>query len=768
MFFVFDRPIMVDAAREAYNKYRLLFQEEADRAQSRFYQFYQQNRSLDDVIKNTPEQIKQSITPVIESCVNLLVQHNILIIDTVRFEEEYPEIQDIWAEPFLRLCDQYAEITLEQKALDEYRVARREGRSRWSGGGFGLSGALKGAATAGALNLVTGAGHMLFNGVGKLVSSASAASKKNKIYCDPETYSSLAQGVWDATFALHYALIDCLKRNGADPLPSEGAISAEDKRNATAVLNNAKNMSDEGTCRSALLQSVQLNPYQSEWYLYVLDRFGDKDGNLETVARYFGMTTVQEEKRQRLDRLAQSLPLDTEDQAQAALSEVQKLRETLHCLDDTANTRKINEAIMQFDEKYRTVEGITFSTRAEASTAREEITAIDEIEAGIDYKSLPSIAEAEQRISTYTTPAAKSRQKELHQKWVKLDEQLRTVNTLLPDGSSIRCRTFQQADELRPIVSNLKQRLDSCGEDDEPALLTFKSQLSSERIPSALAGCYLAEIDRRLSIIDKNARTALGKEYPTRDAAKVAERKYAEIKEAFRTEHSRKNGVKIRTCIEEADFSESVTKELLDELFRFENSKELKTAKMLTGISTVILLFIVIGSYFFSLSGTVEFSRKDVIVKGVSLMVKDVQVVNELGFADGLKNGFVVFGRCVGDIFVEGFSDYIDGFYHGWLGNIVWAVLGLIWIVLKQCIIFLPRYLVSLVLTFFQSASFSYYLGYVVSSAIPLVVSQFNFDEDTPEENVQRIKAWTIKKVVVACLVVALLIALIVFFFQSN
>ena len=123
---------MVDAAREAYNKYRLLFQEEADRAQSRFYQFYQQNQSLDDVIKNTPEQIKQSITPVIESCVNLLVQHNILIIDTVRFEEEYPEIQDIWAEPFLRLCDQYAEITLEQKALDEYRVARREGRSRFS------------------------------------------------------------------------------------------------------------------------------------------------------------------------------------------------------------------------------------------------------------------------------------------------------------------------------------------------------------------------------------------------------------------------------------------------------------------------------------------------------------------------------------------------------------------------------------------------------------------------------------------------------------
>lgn len=48
-------------------------------------------------------------------------------------------------------------------------------RSRLEGGGFGLTGAVKGIAVAETVNLVFGAAHMVFNGLGELGSSISAS-----------------------------------------------------------------------------------------------------------------------------------------------------------------------------------------------------------------------------------------------------------------------------------------------------------------------------------------------------------------------------------------------------------------------------------------------------------------------------------------------------------------------------------------------------------------------------------------------------------------
>ena len=79
----------------------------------------------------------------------------------------------------MTVYDRYAEVVMNEEELDRYRVARREGRARWQGGGFGLAGALSGAVTASALNLVTGAGHMVFNAVGKTISSIASRDRKS-------------------------------------------------------------------------------------------------------------------------------------------------------------------------------------------------------------------------------------------------------------------------------------------------------------------------------------------------------------------------------------------------------------------------------------------------------------------------------------------------------------------------------------------------------------------------------------------------------------
>lgn len=770
MMYVLGEAVPISDERKSYNKYRLMFQSEADKAVERFHVLYQQNRNLDNVISNVPSQAEQVIEPAVELCVEILIQHGVVTIDKAGFKEQYPYIQDIWSEAFLKVYDQYAEIVLEQKDLDEYRVARRQGRARWRGGGFGVSGALKGAATAGAMNMVAGAGHMVFNGMGKIVSSIAASSQKSKIYQNPQTYSVIARGVWGAVFHVHYALIDCLRQTQVDPLPLAGAVTEEDIHTATAILNNAKTMQDNIKCRTAMIQAFQCNPYQEEWYHFALKRFGDQDGKLTDLESYFGLAVVQRAKADQIDAFAKTLPIHTEELAQSAARQVEQLKADLHYSGETPQTQQILEKVAQFDEAYRTVEKIVFDTRDEADFARRELLAIQDIEGQIDYASLSSIAEGIQKAGIYSSITAKHHRQALQQKWNDLDRQLRTVQPSLPDADPILYESVEIASQMRDLDQKLSKKLSEAkqNQDTEAALLVLKDEWELCSSSDILYQQYLSEVHCELAQIDLELRTALGREYSTREAARAAKETYHQIKSDFMTTNPKTHADQFRDRINSADFPGEVKEELLSELFRLENATEIKAAKTFSNISAAILLVIIIASYFFSLSGTVSFAQKDIVVQGISLMVKDVEIIDSFTFIDGLKNGLVVFGRCFGDMFVNGFWEYVGGFHRGLIGNTLWLFLGLVWVVIKQFIILIPRYLVSLVVTFFQEASLTYYLGYVVGSAIPLAASQLQFSDDDQEENVKRLKGWTPVKVLRTVLIILIIAAVSSYFILNG
>lgn len=769
-FDIFNQSIIIDSAREEYNRYRLLFQQEANAAAQHFQELYQSNKSLEMVVQNAEGQMSECVHPAISKCINILVNQGILTIDEEQFCGMYPQIWENCSNSYYQIYDQYAEIVMTEEQKDQYRVARRKGRGKWRGGGFGLSGAVKGAATAGALNMVSGTGHMVFNGVAKIGSSIAASSKKNKIFHDEDTFLCLQRGVRRTVFQLHLRLLDCLARNGRAADAARGIVSSRDSQSASAILENIPHIASYEQRRIAMIESFQLDPYQPKWYWIALREFGDPDGELERLEKFFGMSVIRGEKERQINQFVQTLSLDTEEEALLAAQKIEEEKNRLCFVGETEQTRKVSDAVIHFDTEYRTVDGIELSTRKSADIARSELAEIQKIEEKIDFNSLDSIADGELRIKGYSSPVAVYHQKTLHQKWIDLDKKLRTVDTFLPDGKEILCETYQQAQELQPIVENLKRRLDACGEgrEAEKPLIDLKNDIENEAIPSKIVESYIKEIDNRWQKIDKSLRTTLKKEYPSREAARAAEQQYEQIKADFLTGNPRKNGGKFRTRIEAADFSDSVKNELLEELFQKENEKELKTIKTFSTVSSVILLVIIIASYFFHLSGTYDFMRKDIVLLGASMKVMDIELIDDFTFVDGMKNGLVVFGRCFGDIFVNGFLDYIEGFSYGLIGNIIWAFVGLFWIIIKQFLIFIPKYLISLFATFFQEASVSYYIGYVIGSAIPLSVCQFSFDEDKQKENVERVKGWTLKKVFAIVLIVLIIFGISAYFIWSG
>lgn len=155
-------------------------------------------------------------------------------------------------EALRRIQSQYQQIERTQAAEEEYRQARKDNRGRWQGGGFGLGGALKGAAEAGALNMVSGLGHSMVNAVGNAGSAAAAASSKQALFKNQGTAETLFQGIESSlrtAYQAHMELVN--RRKGAGYIRS-----TFDFDRSAALFENAKKLPERR--EELLVQAVTL------------------------------------------------------------------------------------------------------------------------------------------------------------------------------------------------------------------------------------------------------------------------------------------------------------------------------------------------------------------------------------------------------------------------------------------------------------------------------------------------------------------------------
>ena len=716
--------VEITESRVRYNEYRKRFVLEAQQAAARFQAAYRENCGLVDVINHAPEQIHGAIQPTIHFCIQTLVDHGVLTIDEKKFEELYEEALSLWQKPYLRICDQYADITMEQDELDAYRVARRENRGRWVGGGFGLGGAIKGAATAGALNMVSGAAHMVVNGIGKIFSSASASSAIRKIFENKDTEQSLENSVYNITFRLRYCLLDCLNKSDADTISWQGWPRSSEIDRAKSILNNISRISDQDAKRAALLEAFQLNPYSQDWYIIALQEFGDADGSLEATAEYFGIAGLKQAKQDNLDAFAEALSLDTEAAAQKALIQIQERQKWLGYTGETEHTNAAAKAASCFDLHYRTVDDCVFLTREEADSVRAEFAKIQEIEAQTDMDDIASVESARQQLQAYHSLVAQKHQKLMADRWDELDRKQRSVFTNLPNTEPILLDSPEAAAALQKIADQLTQGIQACKADSNPeaALQAIQDRIHAEAFPAQVRDCYAAEVQRLLDEIDLQERTAFEKEYPSRENAASAKQVYAGIESDIQKQNLQTQADALRKRIDASDLSVTAKEKLRTKLFQKEHAAQIRTAKAFGNISGWLLVGLILISYLFKLSCTVNFAHTQHMFLGISFMIRETAICPQLSFWDGMKNALVVFGHCIGEIFINGFYAYVAGFGRGLLHSIIWAVLGIFWVLIKYTVIAIPRLILCTITVFFQKGSLLYYAGYLLGMYLLLRV----------------------------------------------
>ena len=214
-----------------------------------------------------------------EPLFNELPQLGIYDMSEERYDEECLAIEAI-GNALDKVADAYNEIVAQQEAEEEYRAERKASRGRVVGGGFGVGGALKGMATAGAMNAISGAGHSIVNAFGNLGSAIEASSAKKELYNNASVKSLLREAVRDdvlSCFNAHIHFINTRK--------DRYYINCFDSDKAGALFQNAKKVSEK--CEELLIESFKYCPWDKDLLVYLFTNYPAQRKNVWTAARRF-------------------------------------------------------------------------------------------------------------------------------------------------------------------------------------------------------------------------------------------------------------------------------------------------------------------------------------------------------------------------------------------------------------------------------------------------------------------------------------------------
>ena len=173
-----------------YGKIKTLLTKQADIALDFYNDLYDKYGNVERLLDNGEEEISRIVLVVFNGFKQIALQRGIYDFSEKKLfnSYEYEKIIKPISEAIHDIRVQLAIINSDEENAKKERELRKATRARVVGGGFGLTGALKGMAMAGAINIGTGLLHGSVNTVGNLFTSISASSDRHSLYKDAKEY----------------------------------------------------------------------------------------------------------------------------------------------------------------------------------------------------------------------------------------------------------------------------------------------------------------------------------------------------------------------------------------------------------------------------------------------------------------------------------------------------------------------------------------------------------------------------------------------------
>ncbi len=375
--------ITVSAQKNIYNAIRNKYADLAQKAYEKFEQIDSEFTDIHDLVENAPNAFLTSMEDVLKEVLQDIISIDIYtvdqdtLIDTALDNDYFND----FVRRYKKIENRYTEIFEELDDAEYYREVRKETRPRWQSATFGGNSiqAWSNQLDVGAMNLVEGIAHSIFNAIGNAMSRSEAEKKLKNLFNTTSLRSEMCEGVWGSAFNMHGLIINFVQAN--TNIRFGGFVDDEDAEKAQAMFNNLTTLNLPSDKQVQFVKSIiELNPYNKDFYTYFIEKNSDQDNAIGEFAEHFGINSA-ELKGNILENFIDNNIGETEDDAKLCKQETDKLAQRIgvdlkECKSACA---MIDERFEELDLQYRTVDDIVFDTRDEADTAKKELEQIDSI-----------------------------------------------------------------------------------------------------------------------------------------------------------------------------------------------------------------------------------------------------------------------------------------------------------------------------------------------------------------------------------------------------
>lgn len=268
-----------------YVKLRAIFEELSDELAEEFSgSFYVNYKDMDHFVQKFPNDFQRIFKHAISTMNEILSAEEIFGVPQ---EELAPYMEKYCYHTYLELeeiMEQYQVIVERQEDMKRYREARKDSRGRVIGGGFGFQGAVKGMATAGAINMTTGVLHSVGNALGNMGSAINALNEKDKLFRSGIA-SCLANAIEKDILGVHLVVVDMISSRLGIQLCK---FPEENKRQADKIFDDLdKALVPDHKKRIAVIRMLATYPFEPSYYQMAVSLFPNEIEKLRDFADFF-------------------------------------------------------------------------------------------------------------------------------------------------------------------------------------------------------------------------------------------------------------------------------------------------------------------------------------------------------------------------------------------------------------------------------------------------------------------------------------------------
>lgn len=255
---------------------------------------YDNTATLGKVIEGSPRAVESVMNDVIDVTMKMFYRYGISMTPQTFLDKYYyrPEYGMDYNCMISELVEKYAEVMDEKAALEEYRAMQRASRSRWEGGGFGLSGAVKGAIMAGVLNAGTDFIRSFGDASRRKADNAYIQQKLKDLKDSATSYALVVAGGYAVIIGVFRAVYHEAVEQGiaeGPGYPIDSYTAAVNQCEATRRYEEKEEKRLDG-----YLKALVIDPYYEGTYglLYEIVKGTEAESELLDIMDYFGITTL--------------------------------------------------------------------------------------------------------------------------------------------------------------------------------------------------------------------------------------------------------------------------------------------------------------------------------------------------------------------------------------------------------------------------------------------------------------------------------------------